>query len=679
MTKTTPPPERSLAKLAPGLAAEWHPTLNVGLTPTVVTPGSSLKVYWLCAECGHAWQARIGSRVRGHGCPACARRRTGKARSLPATGESLAERIPELAAEWHPSLNGDLTPDKVRCKSNKKVWWLCPMCGHEWRTAVGNRANGAGCLPCSRKRRQRRLEAFPPQHPAVDASLAEQFPLIAAQWHPSRNGSRVPSEFRRGSNSRAWWLCPICGHEWEAIIISRTRGGAGCQPCGRRQAGAALAKPKPGRSLAEINPELAAQWHPTLNGDLTPSMVAAKSGKRAWWLCPSCGNEWDATIGSRADGSGCKACATEAAALAYSTPKVGQSLAECDSEIAAQWHPTRNGDRTAADVTVSSGRKAWWLCARGHEWEAMISNRSTKARGCPQCTLWGTSVEEIRLRHELLAAGVPIDTNYEIHHPVTGRVLMCDMIVPDWSIVVEFDGHRFHQIAESRVKDRKKTELLQEAGWTVIRVREALELVGPHDVVVPKFSSELVRAQAVLIKLRELGHQTEHLDRYLATEEAWASSAADDEVRRPRANSLALQSPALAAEWDAVKNAPLTPDHVTVSSGQKAWWLCPACGHGWRAAIYTRGRHGCPECGKLSSTKTRSLPKPGNSLTDRNSAIAAEWHPSRNGDQTPQITSFGSSKRVWWLCGTCAVEWQAVVNKRTNQSTRCPNRCPKNS
>ena len=29
-------------------------------------------------------------------------------------------------------------------------------------------------------------------------------------------------------------------------------------------------KPPKGKSLAEVNPELAKQWHPTKNGDLTP-------------------------------------------------------------------------------------------------------------------------------------------------------------------------------------------------------------------------------------------------------------------------------------------------------------------------------------------------------------------------------------------------------------------------
>lgn len=36
--------------------------------------------------------------------------------------------------------------------------------------------------------------------------------------------------------------------------------------------------------LATINPKLAAQWHPTKNGDLKPTQVTANSGYKVWWL-----------------------------------------------------------------------------------------------------------------------------------------------------------------------------------------------------------------------------------------------------------------------------------------------------------------------------------------------------------------------------------------------------------
>src|SRR5206468_207758 len=39
------------------------------------------------------------------------------------------------------------------------------------------------------------------------------------------------------------------------------------------------------------------------------------------------------------------------------------------SELARQWHPTKNASLTADAVTPHSGQKVWWLCPHGHEWK----------------------------------------------------------------------------------------------------------------------------------------------------------------------------------------------------------------------------------------------------------------------------------------------------------------------
>ena len=97
------------------------------------------------------------------------------------------------------------------------------------------------------------------------------------------------------------------------------------------------------------------------------------------------------------------------------------------------------------------------------------------------------------------------------------------MVVPAWNLVIEFDGNKFHKTPEGHDKDRRKTATLEDAGWRVIRVREDLEPIGGRDVVVAKFSSEVDRAKAVLIKLDQLGHRATRHDEYLATDAAWAA------------------------------------------------------------------------------------------------------------------------------------------------------------
>ena len=53
--------------------------------------------------------------------------------------------------------------------------------------------------------------------------------------------------------------------------------------------------------------------------------------------------------------------------------------------LAAEWHPIKNGELNPCDVTCNSEKKVWWICEHGHEWKAMISNR-TKEKGCPYCS-----------------------------------------------------------------------------------------------------------------------------------------------------------------------------------------------------------------------------------------------------------------------------------------------------
>jgi hypothetical protein len=64
-------------------------------------------------------------------------------------------------------------------------------------------------------------------------------------------------------------------------------------------------------SLATLFPEIAVQWHPTKNGDVTPGQVPPGSAKKYWWKCDeSSDHEWDAQVNARVGrGYGCPFCA----------------------------------------------------------------------------------------------------------------------------------------------------------------------------------------------------------------------------------------------------------------------------------------------------------------------------------------------------------------------------------
>ena len=209
--------ENNLGTVFPEIAAQWHPVKNGSLTPQSVVYGSHLKVWWRCAK-GHEWQAIILSRTcDGAGCPVCTGRTV-----LPGEND-LASQMPHLAAQWHPTKNNPLTPQKVTVFSNYYVWWICEK-GHEYQSRISDRSRrGSGCPYCKNRKV---LEGF--------NDLATREPMIAAQWYQDLNGSLAPNAVTSGSSKKVWWQCSD-GHVWQAVISSRTgKERCGCPVCAGR-------------------------------------------------------------------------------------------------------------------------------------------------------------------------------------------------------------------------------------------------------------------------------------------------------------------------------------------------------------------------------------------------------------------------------------------------------------
>jgi len=265
------------------LLEQWDYEKNE-ISPDSVGYASHRKVWWRCDK-GHSWLSEINPRVKGSGCPACANR-------VVIPGENdLATTHPEIAAQWHPTKNGAMTPQMVSRGGCKKVWWLCDK-GHEWMAPIRSRTNGFDCPVCAGK-----------TVISGENDLAYAYPIIAAQWHPTKNGTLRPDGVTPFSNRVVWWLCDK-GHEYKSPINVRTGDGHGCPYCAGRKVLAGF------NDLATIHPKIAAQWHPTMNGSLTPEMVTAGSNKKIWWICDE-GHIWDAVIFSRTGPRkhGCPLCA----------------------------------------------------------------------------------------------------------------------------------------------------------------------------------------------------------------------------------------------------------------------------------------------------------------------------------------------------------------------------------
>lgn len=230
-------------------------------------------------------------------------------RKVAEPGKSIADTHPHLTAEWHPTQNGCYTVDKFTAGAGYRATWICEEEGHIWQTSISNRARlGSGCPTCWKESASERLTGvFRKVEPGK--SLAGILPGLARFWHSEKN-TFTPFQVTLSSERRAWWFCPE-GHEWEteigsAVTYYKKRDTIACRWC----ASQSRRIPKPGRSLADVYPEVAKSFHPTKNGDKTAFDYNARANEYVWWLCDK-DHETYALINSKAVGHGCAKCNTK--------------------------------------------------------------------------------------------------------------------------------------------------------------------------------------------------------------------------------------------------------------------------------------------------------------------------------------------------------------------------------
>lgn len=565
-----------LATLNPTLANQWHPLKNGDLTPGDVVPGSYKIVWWKCPKGDdHEWQSAVEWRNNGNGCPICSNRKV-------VHSNCLATLNPELAREWHPTKNGELTPDLVTTSSGKKVWWKCSKGNdHEWQASVADRNGGHGCAVCASRT-------------VVNSNcLATLNPALASEWHPTKNGVLTPDMVTGSSGKKVWWRCPKGDdHEWQAVIANRNKG-IGCPICSNQKVARST-------SLGSSNSELLSEWHPTKNRNLTPYDVLPSANVKIWWKCTKGDDhEWQAKLNNRANGRGCPIC---------SGHKVVKSncLATRHPELAEQWHPSKNGTLTPRDVAPGYGKRVWWRCPKGddHEWQATPNHR-TSGTGCPKCNP-AYSIPELRIFSELKAI-FP-----RTQHRVIIQKCEVDIFIPDVNFGIEFDGVYWHH--NKHDKDTEKNLSLSSI-ISLIRVREeGLPLLSANDIRVKKRDiniSTVKNILTVVLKSRtDIASEFRiKINKYMETN-SWIASDYFDKLFSQRKHvafekSLSFLFPEIAKEWHPTRNNHLLPEHFTHGSGRKIWWL-GGCKHEWADSILHRtGGRGCPKCRYKKAKRTR--------------------------------------------------------------------------
>lgn len=402
------------------------------------------------------------------------------------------------------------------------------------------------------------------------------------------------------------------------------------------------------------NKLLLMEWDYTKN-EKGPNEYGRSSGKEVFWICKK-EHSWTARISDRMRGNGCPYCAGK-------RPIIGvNDLETVNPVLAGEWNYSRNS-KAPFEFLPNSGKKVWWICAKGHEWEATIDSRS-RGNGCRFCAGQAviTGENDLKSRYPRLAE----EWDYELNYPLLPTQIMpgsgkkiwwkckyghswnisvnsrtsqysncpvcstergtsfpeqaiyyyvnqllpavnryivkgteIDIFVPSINLGIEYDGVYFHNSNSSNKREQKKNEFCKSAGIRLVRVKETRELMNDAENVIYRKIGKKSTSLEVVIK--------RILD-IIATY-GYSIEGINIDLRR---DDISIYNNYLSLEKD-------------------------------------------------------------NSLAIHNPDLLNEWDYEKNKNINPTTISYGSDKKVWWLCHL-GHSFKASVSHRTDLKT--PTSCP---
>ncbi len=477
-------------------------------------------------------------------------------------------------------------------------------------------------------------------------------------------------------------------------------------------------------NLLKDNKRLITEWDYEKNKDIDINKITLGSNKKVCWKCSNCNYEWESQISDRTRGRGCPICANLMRTKSRNEKyiKLKGSLADNNLKLSEEWNYEKNGDLKPNMVMANSGKKVWWKCTKGHEWEAKVDCRN-KGTNCPYCA----NKQVLKGYNDLMTINSKIskEWNYE-----RNRDLKPDMVVANSHKKIWWKCTKGHEW-EASIKSRNKG-----AGCPYCSGRQAIigynDLATINQYLAKEWNYEkngdlkpnTIKANSVkkvwwkcskgheweaTISSRNRGNGCPICAKELQTsfpEQAiyyYIKQLFPDAINRDHHLEMELDifipSKMIAIEYDGIywhKNSKrdarknqlckdnkiilfrVKEDYKECNLDDKYLKIIPCTysDNGIKSAIEIIASY-LNEYIDVNLDRDRILiytsyinNEKKHSLMTLNPTLAKEWNYEKNNDLQPDMIALNSGKKVWWKCDK-GHEWKASLYSRSNGSG-CP-------
>ena len=263
------------------LSKYWDYDKNVE-DPRQLAYKCNRKFHWICPNCGNSFERAASHMIDGQLCNECSIKKRTQTRHevYMQTAKSIAD-DPVLSKYWDYDHNPE-DPKTIPFRSNGYFYWICPKCSTSYkRNASYQYVSSHLCNDCADKAR---LAAHAATRMERSEKVADR-PNLLSQWDYAKNNIS-PDMVLAHSITKYWWKCPKCGKP-EYNSPDRKYEANLCWDCAKIERGKSKRKGDVRRkgSFGNQHPLLAKEWHPTLNGDVTPYDITSGCGEYFYWRC----------------------------------------------------------------------------------------------------------------------------------------------------------------------------------------------------------------------------------------------------------------------------------------------------------------------------------------------------------------------------------------------------------
>ncbi len=624
---------------------------NDNIFPENITTGNSnIKIWWKCGK-GHSYQQIARSKVKGIGCPICSNKQVLKGVN------DLATTNPELLNEWNYEKNNSIGvyPYNVTKGSEKKVWWICPECKETYEAFLYSKKELVGCPYCSGKKFKKGVN-----------DIFTLIPNWKKNWNFELNQKYGIDAYNIGRHSqiKAYWLCSECGKSFQRSL-AKTNDIVLCNDCSKRIGNINKKNTilKNRGSLKQNYPFLMNEWDYEKNNKLgiEPDKVTSGSNVKVWWICPN-GHSYKSTISHKISGRGCPKCSKEMS-ISFPEKAIVYYLKKVDNNILESYTPDCLKGKEI-DIYIPS--KKIGIEYDGKNWHNDPNRDMEKNKLCKKNNI---------MLYRIRESGCPKLDGYSIDIYYDSNNSYINLNEPIKKLIIDIYNTKIDVDIE-----RDKIKIYELLIYTI--KSNSLESVYP-DIAREwdyKKNKPLTPNQFYCTSSRKVWWKCEKGHSYEST----ISHRTMDKNNCPYCsnqklligyNDLATTHPYILKEWDYDLNNKnqVYPSNVFSGSHKKVWWKCEK-GHEWEASIINRIRgRNCPIC------SNKIVVKGINDITTTHPIILDMWNYYKNEklDIYPQDYSYGSSKKVWWICPKCKNQWQQRINHIIS-GIGCPN-CHYNS